>query len=312
MSTYTRSSSSTSESPVLPSTTSSNLYPSSKSYGYDDPSTTSSASSIHYYDDPSSGTPSKPTVTSKPHRSYDDPSYTSTAVYTTTLTTTYIDICETGLTTVTATYKTTICPGSTTPAVPSGWTTTVTVCQNCGPKPTTVTITKPFVTSTAVEIVTLVVKPVPQKEYTATLLSTPVVVVKATSSVPVVPAKSMPAAPAKVAPSHPVVASGDAASSTPVKPVLASSPSSSSSGYPIKKPSSSSSPSSIAPVKTSPSPISSLVQTHSAKATGNAVPTGSKTGSPAAAQFTGAAAGRVHVGASVLGGLVVIGILALL
>jgi chitinase len=186
-----------------PSTTSS----SSSVYYYDDPSTTSSSSSVYYYDDPSSSTPVKPTVTSKPYYSYDDPSYTSTSVYTTTITTTYVDVCPTGLTTVTATYKTTVCPGSTTPAVPDGWSTTVTVCKNCGPKPTTITITKPYAASTAVEIVTLVVKPVPENEYYSSM------------STVVVP--SVPAAPVKAAPSYPVAPV--AASSYPIVPVASSS-----------------------------------------------------------------------------------------
>ena len=154
----------------------------------------------------------KPTVTSKPYYSYDDPSYTSTSVYTTTITTTYVDICSTGLTTVTATYKTTVCPGSTTPAVPVGWTTTVTVCKNCGPKPTTITITKPYAASTAVEVVTLVVKPVPAKGYYSSLST----VVVSSIPVPVKAAPSYPVAPVAVS-SYPVAPV--APSSSPVSPV---------------------------------------------------------------------------------------------
>lgn len=53
-------------------------------------------------------------------------------------------MCPTGLTTITTTYTTTICPTQTPSAVPSGWTTTVTVCTDCGPQPTTLTLTKPI------------------------------------------------------------------------------------------------------------------------------------------------------------------------
>ncbi|EAW24262.1 class III chitinase ChiA1 [Aspergillus fischeri NRRL 181] len=85
---------------------------------------------------------------------------------TTVIVTSYIDICPTGFTTVTTTYTTTYCPGTNTatatatvtnppsgpggagsqttaPAVPEGWTTTVTVCTQCAAKPTTVTLTLP-------------------------------------------------------------------------------------------------------------------------------------------------------------------------
>ncbi|TID16945.1 glycoside hydrolase family 16 protein [Venturia nashicola] len=257
-------------------------------------STTSSISSVRYYDNPSSSIPSKPAVTSKPHYSYDEPSYTSTSVYTTTITTTYVDICPTGLTTVTATYKTTVCPGSTTPAVPVGWTTTVTVCKNCGPKPTTVTITKPYAASTIVESVTLVVKPVPQKEYTATLLTTVVINNDKTSIIPATaPIKSIPAALMKAEPSYPVVAPVVSASSTPLNPALASPY-----GYPIKA--ASSSP--VSPVKPSSSPISPVVQTYAAAASGYATPLGSNTASPV--QFTGAA-GIVKIDVSAFVGLII-------
>ncbi|KAI9766876.1 MAG: hypothetical protein M1839_004744, partial [Geoglossum umbratile] len=56
----------------------------------------------------------------------------------------YVDICPTGFTTITKTYTTVICPTvTTTPVVLEGWTTVVTVCTHCAPKPTTVTLTLP-------------------------------------------------------------------------------------------------------------------------------------------------------------------------
>ncbi|KAF2747478.1 glycoside hydrolase family 18 protein [Sporormia fimetaria CBS 119925] len=64
-----------------------------------------------------------------------------------TITTTYVDICSTGLTTVTTTITKTVCgqceAEPTTSGVPKGWYTTVTVCTQCGPTPTIVTLTKP-------------------------------------------------------------------------------------------------------------------------------------------------------------------------
>lgn len=56
-----------------------------------------------------------------------------------------MDICSTGLTTITTTITSTVCPVCTAAStgVPSGWYTTVTVCNVCGPAPTTVTLTKP-------------------------------------------------------------------------------------------------------------------------------------------------------------------------
>jgi chitinase len=44
---------------------------------------------------------------------------------------------------VALTYTTTGAAKATTPAIPYGWTTTVAVCKHCGPKPTTLTLTKP-------------------------------------------------------------------------------------------------------------------------------------------------------------------------
>ncbi|KAF4542164.1 Endochitinase 2 precursor [Lasiodiplodia theobromae] len=72
-------------------------------------------------------------------------------VTTTVITTTYVDVCPTGFTTITTTYTTTytttICPTQTPSAIPAGWTTVVTVCSNCGPQPTTLTLTRPISTA---------------------------------------------------------------------------------------------------------------------------------------------------------------------
>ncbi|GAD97348.1 class III chitinase ChiA1 [Paecilomyces variotii No. 5] len=92
------------------------------------------------------------------------------ATVTTVIVTSYVDICPTGLTTITTTYTTYYCPGTvsatttpaalptgspsqTTPQLPEGWTTTVTVCTQCAATPTTVTLTKP-VAATSTNVVT--------------------------------------------------------------------------------------------------------------------------------------------------------------
>jgi chitinase len=94
-----------------------------------------------------------------------------------------VDICPTGLTTVSTTYTTMYYPASTTPVVPVGWTTTVTVCKHCGPKPTTLTLTKPVSSAPAKPVVTsatsyattkeakvtMTIVPVPEKEYYSSL-----------------------------------------------------------------------------------------------------------------------------------------------
>jgi chitinase len=60
----------------------------------------------------------------------------------------YVDVCSTGLTTITITTLKTVCPVCSTNAsptssgVPEGWYTSVTVCGHCGPQTTTVTLTK--------------------------------------------------------------------------------------------------------------------------------------------------------------------------
>jgi chitinase len=56
-----------------------------------------------------------------------------------------VDICPTGFTTIVTVITTTVCPEATaTTGVRPGWYTTVTVCDKCGPAPTTVTLTKPY------------------------------------------------------------------------------------------------------------------------------------------------------------------------
>lgn len=89
----------------------------------------------------------KPSVTSKPVYA----ASSSAPAKTTCITTTYVDVCETGLTTKTATITKTysdVAPKPTPNEVPEGWYTTVTVCSHCGPKTTTVTLTKPYATPT--------------------------------------------------------------------------------------------------------------------------------------------------------------------
>ena len=89
-------------------------------------------------------------------------SISSPATVTTVIVTSYTTICPTGFTTITTTYTTTYCPGTatatattnppsvtgSTPSVPEGWTTTVTVCTQCAATPTTVTLTVPVENTT--------------------------------------------------------------------------------------------------------------------------------------------------------------------
>lgn len=67
---------------------------------------------------------------------------------TTVVTTTYVDICETGLTTKTETITKTVCNKCTKPTEDS--VTSVYVCKNCGPSEVTVTVTKPNTPATGV------------------------------------------------------------------------------------------------------------------------------------------------------------------
>ena len=86
------------------------------------------------------------------YNDYYQPPVSKTTV-TTTYTTTYVDVCETGYVTKTTTFAVTYCP-STTPAVPTpgkpnnpptyGWDVSTKVCQSgCGEGPKTVTVTIP-------------------------------------------------------------------------------------------------------------------------------------------------------------------------
>lgn len=61
----------------------------------------------------------------------------------TVIATEYVDLCSTGLTTITTTYTATICGGCTEPTPPTDWVTVVTVCDVCAETPTPVTLTKP-------------------------------------------------------------------------------------------------------------------------------------------------------------------------
>ncbi|ORY05275.1 glycoside hydrolase superfamily [Clohesyomyces aquaticus] len=94
----------------------------------------------------SSGVPYPPVSTGGPYypASSSGMDYPHTAI-TTVITTSYVDICPTGLTTIHTTITTTVYEtAKPTAAYPEGWYTTVAVCHVCGPKPTTVTLTKPI------------------------------------------------------------------------------------------------------------------------------------------------------------------------
>ncbi|OCK77986.1 hypothetical protein K432DRAFT_395136, partial [Lepidopterella palustris CBS 459.81] len=76
--------------------------------------------------------------------SYSTASSSTKEIITTVITTDYVYICPTGLTTSVITHTVTYCPAEQTPGgPPPGFTTTVTVCMVCGPQPTTVTLTLP-------------------------------------------------------------------------------------------------------------------------------------------------------------------------
>jgi hypothetical protein len=97
--------------------------------------------------------PVYPPTTSMPaYNDYNQPPVSKTTI-TTTYTTTYVDVCETGYTTKTTTFAVTYCPTNT-PAVPTpgkpnnpptyGWDITTKVCNSgCGNGPKTVTVTVP-------------------------------------------------------------------------------------------------------------------------------------------------------------------------
>lgn len=109
-----------------------------------------------YPEYPASSKPSYPEypVSSKPsypeYPASSKPSYPEHPASSTTkvITTTYVDSCETGLTTKTETITKTICNKCNKPEEDS--VTSVYVCKNCGPSVVTVTITKPNVPATGV------------------------------------------------------------------------------------------------------------------------------------------------------------------
>ncbi|KIW07538.1 uncharacterized protein PV09_01499 [Verruconis gallopava] len=220
------------------------------------------------------------------HSGHGKPTATKTS------TSTYVDVCSTGLTTKTHTWTKTCYEGedewSTTTEVPEGWTTTVTVCTVCGAKPTTLTLTTPAstpawapaqptgagswpqggakVTSTMVVVVT----PVPASEYWASVNEA-----KSTAA----------AAAAGSSGSWPASNGGSGSGSSPV-----SNSGSGSGSWPASYGGSSA----IAkPVAGSPSNAASWP-----------LGTGSVTGGSYAAQFTGAAS-RMNVGAGLFAGLAI-------
>jgi chitinase len=83
-----------------------------------------------------------PSITSAPANEY--PSYPASSTIKV-ITTTYVDSCETGVTTKTETITKTVCPKCTEDSV-----TSVYVCNNCGPAVVTYTITKPATPATNV------------------------------------------------------------------------------------------------------------------------------------------------------------------
>ncbi|KAF2691584.1 carbohydrate-binding module family 18 protein [Lentithecium fluviatile CBS 122367] len=152
--------------------------PSSSVLGYDVPSasypTSTPAEGYGSY-------PASPSVISKPSHPGTYPSPATTTVFTTT----YIDICPTGFTTVTATITKTVCPSCATTTkpsdVPEGWTTKVTICGHCGPKTTTVTLTKPISPPTNVPHYASYTHAVPEEEEAITNTSKIYTMVTATS-----------------------------------------------------------------------------------------------------------------------------------
>ena len=130
------------------------------------PSSTASPSSSGRSETPTASshsvTAGHPTIGSSTASTTPAASSSSPATVTTVIVTSYTTICPTGFTTITTTYTTTYCPGTatatattnppsvtgSTPSVPEGWTTTVTVCTQCAATPTTVTLTVPVENTT--------------------------------------------------------------------------------------------------------------------------------------------------------------------
>ncbi|KAF1841583.1 glycoside hydrolase family 18 protein [Cucurbitaria berberidis CBS 394.84] len=147
---YPTSSSKGGNYPVYPASSSNGgdypVYPASSSKGGDYPvyPVASSKSQDSY-----------PSVTKKPE---EYPSYPTGATTVTTITTAYVDICSTGLTTITTTIIKTVCGSCAKPTkkpeYPEGWTTSVYV-----DKTVTLTITKPVHASTNVPVYPAAPKP---------------------------------------------------------------------------------------------------------------------------------------------------------
>ncbi|XP_014551627.1 hypothetical protein COCVIDRAFT_30842 [Bipolaris victoriae FI3] len=146
----------------------------------------------------STGYDSTPSVTEKPEQS--EYPTVPTGSTTSVVTTTYVDVCPTGLTTVTTTYVETVCTKCAKPTgtadVPEGWTTSVYTASTL-----TVTITKPIATVTAVlEYPSSAPSVVYPAEYPASPISSgkpayPVVPEASKAAYPVVPEASKVAYP---------------------------------------------------------------------------------------------------------------------
>jgi chitinase len=169
-----------------------------------------------------------------------DPSYYSSAISSvydpvkisaTVITTYYVDVCPTGLTTVPYTYTASMTPGArpTVNAYDSSYfTTAVTVCTNCAAYPTTITLTKPVeAAKTPVNAVGMSASAVPypsaveSKPVIAPVYSSPAAAIAKPAPQAPESYASAPAAPAYPASSmKPVYASTAApVMSTPVAPV---------------------------------------------------------------------------------------------
>jgi chitinase len=171
-----------------------------------------------------------PSVTSKAGQDY--PSYPASSTVTV-VTTTYVDSCETGITTKTETITKTVCNKCQGDSV-----TSVYVCNNCGPAVVTYTLTKPATPATNVPVVpTEPAKPatpsqgsdkpsypptnnVPKKQEVPVGSTTVEIVYVTKTPVPVVPSVKHTPAPYPSAPanSYPVLPTGTGAGVPPTKP----------------------------------------------------------------------------------------------
>lgn len=169
-----------------------------------------------------------PSVTSAPGKDY--PSYPGTSTVKV-ITTTYVDSCETGVTTKTETITKTVCGG---PSCKGGDSvTSVYVCNKCGPSVVTYTITKPATPATNVpSYPTAPAKPsnpsyggdkdVPKKQEAPASSTTIEIVYVTKTPIPVVPEVKTPVAPYPSAPNgnggYPVKPTGTGAYVPPSKP----------------------------------------------------------------------------------------------